>query len=76
LIKKVALSLALASSLAVSGMAQAEPQSGGMGGYGGGGGGAPGSMSSLELLALAGLGILGGYAVYHQADNRTRGTSP
>lgn len=74
MIKKVALSLALASSVAVSGMAQAEPQVGGMGGYGGGGG--AGGFLTSELLALAALGIVGGYAVYHQTDNRTKGTSP
>jgi hypothetical protein len=71
LIKKVALSLALASSLTVGGMAQAQPGPGPEPGYGGFGG-----LWSAESVLLAGFVIGGIIVVADRVDNRKNPSSP
>lgn len=69
MIKKVALSLALASSLAVSGMAQAQPM-----GYGGAGG--PLGMTTTEFVFFSAFVVGGTFLVADRVDSRKKATSP
>jgi len=68
LIKKVALSLALASSLAVSGMAQAQPTGYGAGGLLG--------MTTTEFVFLSAFVVGGTVLVVDRVDSRKKATSP
>lgn len=68
MIKKVALSLALASSLAVSGMAQAQPTGYGAGGWLG--------MTTTEFVFLSAFVVGGTILVADRVDSRKKATSP